>query len=97
MPRMTRCLAVFPATMKPPIPTLSPVSTRMRVDRLIACAPGVAVGVAVAVAVALAVAVAVGVGLAVAVALAVGLAVGDDTVVAHAFGNFTFVTAISSR
>ena len=33
--------------MNPPIPALSPVCTRIRVERLSACAAGVAVGVGV--------------------------------------------------
>jgi hypothetical protein len=63
--------------MKPPIITLSPVSTRKRVEIFKAWA-GVGVGVAVGEAVGLAVGVAVGVavGLAVGVAVGVGLGVG---------------------
>ena len=57
--------------INPPMPTLSPVPTCMRVERLTAWA-GVAVGVAAGVAVA----VADGVTVAVAVAVAVGVGVG---------------------
>src|SRR3981081_345651 len=69
--RTTTRLGTFPVIMKPPIPALSPVSTRMRVDRLTVCDAGVAVGVAVGVDVALAVAVAVSVGEAATVAVGV--------------------------
>src|SRR6476469_6765413 len=65
--------------MNPPMTTLSPTSTRARVERLRALvggAVGVAVGVAVAVAVGVAVAVAVAVGVAVGVGVAVAVAVG---------------------
>jgi hypothetical protein len=68
--------------IKPPIITLSPVSTIKRVEMFNTCA-GVALGDAVAVGVALAVgvadAVAVAVGVAVAVAVAVGVGVGAIT------------------
>ena len=64
--------------MNPPMPTLAPVSTRIRVDRLIACAAGLGVGVSVPVGVGegvgvapVAVAVAVATAVAVAVAMAV--------------------------
>src|SRR5215212_6111194 len=90
IPRTITCLEALPVMMKPPMPTLSPTETRMRVERLTACVinPGVAVGVAVGIAVgvgvgppgvAVAVAVAVGVGptgVAVAVAVALAVAVG---------------------
>src|SRR4051812_45922510 len=60
MPRIMTRLATFPVMMKPPIAALSPVSVRMRVDKLTARVVGVGVAVAVAVAAAVAVAVAVG-------------------------------------
>src|SRR5215210_1647185 len=81
IPRTITCLEALPVMMKPPMPTLSPTDTRMRVERLTACVinPGVAVGVAVGIAVGVgvgppgvAVAVAMGVAVAVAVALGVG-------------------------
>jgi len=59
----------------PPIPTLSPVCTSMRVDRLRACAGGVGVGVTVGVGIGVKVAVAVAVAVLVAEAVAVGVAV----------------------
>ena len=68
--------------MKPPIPALSPVSTRILVERLSAwggVAVGVAVGVDVGVTVAVGDDVAVGVGVAVAVAVTVGVGVGAAT------------------
>src|SRR5437764_5134421 len=69
-PRKTTGFDAFPVMINPPIMTLSPTSTRRRVEMFNACA-GVVVGVAVG----LAVGVAVAVGLAVAVAVAVGVAV----------------------
>src|SRR5437763_958232 len=98
MPRMTMRLFALPSTMKPVMSTLSPVSTRIRVEILARCDSdlGVAVGVAVAlgatvavgvaVAVALAVAVGVALGVAVAVAVAVGVAVGIAVAVALGVG-----------
>src|ERR1700740_2433435 len=68
-----------PVTMKPPINTLSPVSTRKRVEmfpRIAGEAPGVDVGVAVAVSVAVGLGVGVGVGVAVVLGVAVAVAVG---------------------
>src|SRR5678816_4341452 len=82
IPRTSTVLGSLPVMMKPPIPTWSPVSTSIRVDRLSACAaPGVAVGVSVGVGVGVGVttptvAVAVGVNVAVGVALTVGVPVG---------------------
>src|ERR1044071_2082576 len=88
--RMITLLGTLPVMIRPPIPALSPVSTRIREDRLSACAPevGVEVGVALAggVAVALAVAVVVGVG--------VGLGAVPGT---QEFGRRMLVTAMSSR
>src|SRR2546423_358815 len=92
IPRMSTCFGMLPVMINPPIPELSPVSVRMRVERLTAWVGGVgvAVGVAVAVAVGATVAVAVAVGatvavaVAVAVALAVAVAVGVDVAVAVA-------------
>ena len=49
MARMMTCFGTAPVMVKPPMPTLFPVSVRMRVDRFNACAAGVAVGVAVGV------------------------------------------------
>src|ERR1043165_8170790 len=82
-------LGALPVTIKPPMPTLSPVWTRMRVERLSACVAGVGVavgvgvgggGVAVAVGVGGGgVAVAVGVG-GVGVAVAVGVGGGGVAV-----------------
>src|SRR2546423_3367782 len=60
-PRSTTGLDAFPRMIKPPIITLSPVSTRKRVEIFRAWA-GVTVGEAVGVAVGVAVAVGVGVG-----------------------------------
>ena len=59
--------------MNPPMPALSPRSTRIRVERLTACAADVGEGVGVGVAVADGVALGVGVGLAVAAGLGVGV------------------------
>ena len=46
--RMITCFATLPVMVKPPMPTLLPVSVRIRVDRFNVCEAGVAVGVAVA-------------------------------------------------
>src|SRR4051812_45835917 len=73
---MSTCFGTLPVIVNPPMPTLFPVSVRMRVERFNVCEAGVAVGVAVAVAVALGVAVAVAVAVAVGVAVAVAVAVG---------------------
>ena len=62
----------------PPIPTLSPVCTSMRVDRLRACAGGVGLGVTVGVGIGVKVAVAVAVAVAVLVAEAVAVGVAVD-------------------
>src|SRR5881394_550257 len=72
-PRNTTGLDAFPRMMKPPIITLSPTSTRRRVEMFKAWA-GVVVGVAVAVAVGVAVGLAVAVAVGETVADAVGLA-----------------------
>ena len=40
-------MGAVPEIMNPPMPTFSPVCTRIRVDRLTACAAGVALGVGV--------------------------------------------------
>src|SRR5436190_23152791 len=67
--------------MKPPIRTLSPVSTRKRVEmfpRIAGEALGVAVGVSVGLGVAVGVGVDVGVGIGLAVAVGVGVEVGPD-------------------
>src|SRR5205807_1704314 len=71
-PRSTTDFGAFPVIIKPPIMTLSPRSTRNRVEIFNDCA-GAGVDVAVGVAVAVAVAVAVGVAVAVAVGVAVGV------------------------
>ena len=47
MARTITRLGALPVTMKPPMPTWSPVLTSMRVDRLTVCAAGVGVGVGV--------------------------------------------------
>jgi hypothetical protein len=66
--------------MNPPMPTLSPVWTSIRVERLRGCAPGV--GVAVGVTVGVTVGVAVGEAVGVAEGVTVGLAVGVEVAVA---------------
>ena len=45
MARMITFFGPLPVTMKPPMPTLSPVRTRMRVEKLTACAGGLTPGV----------------------------------------------------
>src|SRR4026208_1475812 len=89
-------LGPLPVMINPPIPTLSLVRTRIRVERLTGCAapPGVGEGVGVIVGVevgvgpgvivpvAVEVAVAVGVDVAVAVAVAVAVGVGEGGTVA---------------
>src|SRR5205814_939836 len=82
IPRRPAFLGAPPVMINPPIPTLSPLWTRIRVERLRACATGVELGVAVPVAVA----VAVGVVVAVAVAVTVGAGVGVPVAVAVAVG-----------
>src|SRR2546429_9895694 len=72
MPRNTTGLFALPVMMKPPIITLSPMSTRKRVEMFNAWA-GVGVGVGVGVAVGVVVGVAVG------VAVGVGVGVGDGS------------------
>src|SRR5947207_14423065 len=80
IPRRTTRLGSLPVMMNPPMPTFASVRTRIRVERLSACAaPGVGLGVtsgAVAVAVAVAVGVSVGVNVAVGVTVGVNVAVG---------------------
>src|ERR1700682_3273221 len=44
IPRRITCLGALPVTMKPPMPTLASVRTRMRVERLRACAAGDTLG-----------------------------------------------------
>src|ERR1044072_5589038 len=68
--RSNTCFGALPVMMNPPMPTLLPVCTRIRVERLIACVGGVAVGLG------LALAVADGLGEGAIVAVAVGVAVG---------------------
>ena len=96
MARISTCLETLPVTMKPPMPTLSPVSTRIRVERLTVWAGGVGVGVnatvAVAVDVAVMVAVGVDVAVAVAVTVAVAVAVGVNVAVAVAVAVAVVVT-----
>src|SRR5947207_910660 len=65
IPRRSTCLGALPVMMNPPMATLLPVRTRMRVERLRACAGGAALGLGV------------GVGASVAVAVAVAVAVGE--------------------
>src|ERR1700686_266994 len=74
-PRSTTGLFAFPVMMKPPIMTLSPTSTRRRVEMFNAWA-GVGEGVGVGVAVGVGVGVAVGGGVGVGVGVAVGVGVG---------------------
>src|SRR5437762_1125655 len=61
IPRRSTCFGALPVMMNPPIPTLSPVKTCKRVERLSGCAGGdelaVEVGVGLLAAVAVAVAV----------------------------------------
>src|SRR3954463_8623629 len=66
IPRMITGLEAFPVMINPAIITLSPVSTRNRVEMFNACAAGVTVGVGVGDAVGVADGVAVGVALGVA-------------------------------
>ena len=47
IPRMSSLLLVLPSTMNPAMRTLSPASTRMRVEMLARCEPGTGVGVGV--------------------------------------------------
>ena len=73
MARISTCFGTLPLMMKPPIPTLFPVCTRIRVEKLTACAAtgvGDAVGLGVGV-----VGVTVGVGVGVA-GVTVGVGVG---------------------
>jgi hypothetical protein len=77
---MVTGLEAFPVIMNPAIMTLSPVSTRSRVEMLSAWAEltaGVGVGVAVAVGVAVGVALGVAVGVAVGVVVGVGVGAGS--------------------
>src|SRR5687768_18516601 len=76
IPRITTCFGALPVMMKPPMPALSPRSTRIRVDRLTAWEAGVGDGVGVAVGVGGGVAIGVAVGVAVGVGVAIGGAVG---------------------
>ena len=85
IPRKTTGLDSLPVMIKPPIITLSPISTRSRVE-IFKFWAGVPVGVAVAVAVGVAVAVAVGVDVAVAEAVGVAVAVAIGVQVAVAVG-----------
>src|ERR1043166_3519403 len=61
MARRSTCLGPVPVMINPPMPTLAPVCTRIRVERLRACAAGDALGVDV------------GVGIGVVVGLGVGV------------------------
>src|ERR1043166_475599 len=81
MARTITLLGCVPVTMKPPIRTLSPVSTRRRVEMLpkvggAGVAEGLAVGVDVGVGVMLGVVVGVAVGVGVGVCVGVGVGVG---------------------
>ena len=49
MARSSTCLGAVPVMMNPPMPTLSPLSTCIRVERLTGCAAGGGVGVGVGV------------------------------------------------
>src|SRR5437763_7718518 len=71
--RSTR-LGALPVMMNPPMPTFSPVRTRIRVERLRACVAGAGLGLAVGTGVMVAVGVTPGVG--VATGVGVGAAVG---------------------
>src|ERR1700675_2165531 len=75
MARTITRLGALPVTMKPPMPTLAPVWTSMRVDRFTVCAAGIGVGVGLVDGVGVGVAVGVTVGEAVGVAE--GVAVGE--------------------
>ena len=66
-------MGTVPVMMKPPMPTLSPVCTRIRVERLMALVVGVALGVAVGLGTIVADGVGVGVG---GMIVAVGLGLG---------------------
>src|SRR5204863_10182767 len=63
--RRRRCFGALPVMMKPPMPTLSPVRTNIRVERLSGCAAGEGVAVGAGVVVAVTEGVAVGTGVAV--------------------------------
>src|SRR5205814_8946312 len=78
MARRSTCFGALPVMINPPMPTLCPVWTRIRVERLSACAAGVGLGVGVGVVV--------GVGAtgAVAVAAGVGDGVAERLAVQHA-------------
>ena len=89
--RTRTCFGLAPVMMKPPMPTLSPVPTRIRVERFRAWL-GVGVGLAVGVAVALAVAVGVEVGVDVAVAVALGVEVAVAVAVAVGVGEAGIAT-----
>src|SRR2546423_4624910 len=52
IPRMSSLLLVLPSTMNPAMRTLSPASTRIRVEMLARCEPGMGDGVGLAVGVA---------------------------------------------
>src|SRR5664279_415739 len=85
MARRSTVLGTVPVMMKPPMPTLSPVCTRIRVERLIALVVGVALGLAVGlgtiVAVGLGAIVADGLGVGVGMIVAVGLGLGGTVAV----------------
>src|SRR5437762_5592198 len=82
IPRRTTRLGSLPVMINPPMPTFASVRTRIRVERLSACAaPGVGVGLPATVAVAVAVAPTVAVGVAVGVNVAVGVTVGVNVAV----------------
>src|SRR2546423_6489099 len=91
IPRMIMRLASLPSIMKPAISTLSPASTRKRVEILARCeldvgvavgvGEGIGVAVAIGVAVGVAAGLAVGVGLAVALGVAIGVELGTAVAV----------------
>src|SRR5664279_1488624 len=80
MARMSTCIGAVPVMMNPPMPTFSPVPTRIRVERLRACAGRIGVGVGVipgvGVETGVPVGVAVGAGVEVGVTTGVGVGVG---------------------
>src|SRR5437773_12387784 len=88
MPRMSSLLLVLPSTMNPAMSTLSPTSTRMRVEMLARCEPGTGVGVGVELGVGFGVEVgeATGVGLELEAGVGVGVEPGDGVEVASGVG-----------
>src|ERR1700730_921380 len=89
--RIITCFGMLPVMMKPPMPTLSPVCTRIRVERLITfdvdVGLGVGVGGGAAVGVGAGVVIGVGVWVVTGAAVAVAVAVADGVVVAVGVGE----------